>query len=266
MPETHVAFPWTDWGGDPALLIVLLLMEGAYLMAVDPVRRRREGARLASLGQVTSFSLGVLVIFLALQSPLHTLSERYLFSAHMTQHLLLTLVAPPLLLLGTPAWMVRRLLSPQPIWRAAFVLTRPAVAFILFNGILAIWHMPSLYDGALRYHDLHYLQHLMFFVTALLMWWPILSPTPDLPRLGYPGQMLYFALLSIAPTVVGAFITFAGTVLYPTYAQAPRVWDISPLTDQQIGGLIMKVPGGLVFWIVLAVIFFRWFKQEEARA
>jgi len=130
-----------------------------------------------------------------LNGPLHNLSDDYLFSAHMAQHLVLTLLFPPLLLYGAPAEVVRRLVRPVWVRRLAAVATRPLVAATLFTAPIALWHLPVLYEAAVRHHPLHIVQHLVFLATAVLMWWPVLSPVPELPRLSYPGQMLYLFLL-----------------------------------------------------------------------
>ena len=111
-------------------------------------------------------------------------------------------------------------------------------------------------------HGLHIAQHLMFLVAAVLMWWPILSPLPELPRLAYPMQMLYLFLMSIPMSIVSVYIAYADSVLYPTYATAPRIWGISPMQDQLIGALIMWIPGGLFFFAVISVIFLRWQQRD----
>ena len=198
----------------------------------------------------------------ALVSPLHELGDNYLFSAHMVQHLLMTLVAPPLLLLGTPAWLIRPLLSGARVLRVARFLTLPVVAFVLFNTVFALWHVPALYDLALRELGIHILEHLMFLGAGAIMWWPILSPLPELPRPQYLVQMLYLFVQPTVPSVLGALITFSGSVLYDWYAEAPRLWEISAHTDQQIGGVIMWVPGGFAFLLTLVVVFLIWAGQE----
>lgn len=221
------------------------------------------GGLAASRRQVASFAAALLVLGVALNGPLHNLSDYYLFSAHMVQHLVLMLLFPPLLLYGTPAWVVRPLVRPDWVRRVATAITRPLPAAAIFTAPTALWHFPVFYEAALRNHNLHILQHLVFLVTAVLMWWPILSPMPELPRLSYPGQMLYLFLLGIPMSVMGALITLAGDALYPFYTTAPRVWGLAPLVDQQIGGLIMWVPGGLTFWVVMTVVWFRWSRREE---
>ena len=114
----------------------------------------------------------------------------------------------------------------------------------------------------MRNHDLHILQHLTFMASAVLMWWPLLSPLPEVPRISYPAQMLYLFMLGIPMSVVGALIALSERLLYPFYLEVPRLWDLTPLVDQQLGGLIMWVPGGLVFWIVMTVVWFRWAARE----
>ncbi|HEU4993916.1 MAG TPA: cytochrome c oxidase assembly protein [Gemmatimonadaceae bacterium] len=204
------------------------------------------------------FYAGLVVIFLSLNGWLHDLSDYYLFSAHMVQHLLLTMLVPPLLIAGTPGWMLRPLLHTPLVGRAARYLTRPGVCFVTFNVVLASWHLPPMYNTAMAHHSIHILQHLMFMAAAVMLWWPILSPLPELPRLSYPLQMLYLFLTSIPMSIVAVYITYGGTLLYPSYAAAPRIAGLTPLEDQLLGGLIMWIPGGLVLFAVISVIFFKW--------
>jgi putative membrane protein len=230
-------------------VIGLVLLGGLYVFSGGLTSARR---------QVASFVGALVVLFLALNGPLHNLSDTYLFSAHMAQHLLLTLVFPPLLLYGTPSWVVRPLLRPRWIMSTARVVTRPLVAATLFTAPIVLWHVPAFYEAALRHHNLHILQHLVFLTTAVIMWWPVLSPVPELPRVPYMLQMLYLFLLGIPMSVTGALITLSDRPLYPFYAAAPRVWGLSPLDDQQIGGLLMWVLGGSMLWVVMTVVWFRW--------
>lgn len=252
-----------SWNWEPSALLVLALQAGAYLACVGPLRRKFPGSAPASPGQIQTFLLGVLVLFVALISPLDALGDRYLLTAHMIQHLLITLIAPPLLLIGTPRWLLRPLLRlpfALPIGRA---LTNPLVAFIAFNATFSIWHVPAYYERTLHDQTLHILEHAMFFTTATLTWWPVFSPLDELPPLPAPAQCLYLFGESLPPTILGALITFSGDVLYPTYATAPRVWGLAPGTDQQIGGLIMWIPGALVYFTVLTIVFMRWLNRDE---
>ena len=216
-----------------------------------------------SRGQRTLFVSGLLVLFLSLNGPLHDLSDTYLFSAHMVQHLLLTLVVPPLLILGTPGWMLRPALSYPRVEALARRITRPRATFVIFNVVLAAWHVPPLYNLAMANHDVHIVEHLMFLVSATLMWWPVTSQLPELPRLAYPGQMLYLFLMTIPMSIVAFCIALADHLLYPAYGAAPRIWHLSPMKDQGLGGLIMWVPGSLFFGVVISFVFKRWAESDS---
>ena len=214
--------------------------------------------------QRLAFFAGLAVLFLSLNGPVHDLSDEYLFSAHMVQHLALQLVVVPLLLLGTPGAMLRPALRVPAVRAVASRVTRPAWCFVLFNVVMAAWHLPPAYNFALAHHGVHIAQHLTFLVASTLMWWPILGTLPELPRLSYPAQLLYCFLLTIPMSIVSVYITYADRVLYPAYAVAPRVLGISPLEDQRLGGLIMWVPGGIYFMLVMTVVFFRWTARGSA--
>lgn len=250
--------PWNKWDLHPSVVIGLVLLGGLYVFL---------GGQRSARRHVASFVGALLVLFVALNGPLHNLADTYLFSAHMGQHLLLTLVFPPLLLYGTPAHVIRPLLRPRLVMAVARVVTRPLAAATIFLAPIVIWHLPVLYEAALRHHNLHIVQHLVFLSTAVIMWWPVLSPVPELPRAQHLVQMLYLFLLGIPMSITGALITLSDSVLYPFYATAPRVGGLSPLDDQQIGGLLMWVLGGLMLWIVMSVVWFRysvWDQRSDA--
>ncbi len=251
------------WTLDPGLILGLVVLLEAYVIGVGPLRRRYRLGPPVTKRQITWFALGYLVLVAALVSPLHALGEAYLFSAHMVQHVLITLVAPPLLLLGTPGWLLSPLLRIPLVRTLARSVTAPVFAFLVFNGAFALWHVPSFYDAALNQELLHTLEHGSFFGAAVLMWWPILSPMSELPRLPLPFQTFYLFLLSIPQKIIGALITFAGEVLYPTYEIAPRVAGLSALADQQLGGIIMWVPGGLIIFGVFTTLFFLWMGPSD---
>ena len=237
-------------------------VEALYLVALRR-RRRSTGSRGASARKVTLFSLGVAVLWLGADWPLHDLAERYLYSMHMVQHLLFTLVAPPLLIAGLPDWLLREILRPRAVSHVVRFLTRPVVALIVFNGVLLFSHWPAVVDASVRSEPLHFGLHVLIVASAFVMWWPVMSPLPEMPALPAPGQMLYLFLQSLAPTVPASFLTFGSTPLYPVYASFPRIWGIDALTDQLIAGLTMKLAGGLILWGFIAAIFFRWFAQEQ---
>ncbi len=243
---------WLRWTVHPSTVIGLSVFAALYLWSMQ-----RSAVR-PRLYQMISFFAGLFVIFASLNGPIHDLSDYYLFSAHMVQHLLITLLVPPFLLLGTPGWMLRPLLGLRPVARIAAFATRPVSCFVIFNVVIAVWHLPPMYNATLSEHGVHIGEHLMFMAAAVLMWWPFLSPLPELPRLSYPGQMLYCFLMIIPMSIIAVYIAMAESILYPAYSSAPRMWGLSPLEDQQLGGLIMWIPGAVVFYIILTVVFFRW--------
>lgn len=244
---------WTSFTVHWSTVIGLLTLAALYeWRARRPIGHRR-----------ALFYAGLGVVFLSLNGWLHDLSDWYLFSAHMVQHLLLTLLVPPLLIAGTPGWMLRPALQFRAVAAVAGFLTNPKVCFAAFNLVLAAWHVPELYNTAMANHYVHITQHLMFMAAAVMLWWPILSPLPELPRLAYPMQMLYLFLTTLPMSVVAVYITYSDNLLYPAYAAAPRILGILPLEDQVIGGLIMWIPGGLIFFAVIGVIFFRWQQHGE---
>ena len=251
LPLLHVAadISWTSFTVHWSTVIGL-----AALGALYEWRARAESRSPRRL----PFYAGLAAMFLSLNGWLHDLSDYYLFSAHMVQHLVLTMLVPPLLIAGTPGWMLRPLLRVPVVGPIARVLTKPKVCFAVFNLVLAAWHLPPLYNTAMAHHGIHIVQHLMFLAASVMLWWPILSPLPELPRLSYPLQMLYLFLTSIPMSIVAVYITYGGTLLYPAYAAAPRIAALTPLEDQLLGGLIMWIPGGLIIFAVITVIFFKW--------
>ena len=249
----------------PSTVIGIVGLAGLYEYAartVDGGSHAHGASPSPTTAQRFCYHGALLVMFLSLNGPLHDLSDSYLFSAHMVQHLMLALVIAPLMIMGTPGWMLRPLLAKPGIGPAARWLTKPTHCFAIFNVVVAGWHLPPMYNYALAHHPVHILQHLMFLAASVIMWWPVLSPLPELPRLNYPGQMLYLFLLSIPMAIVSVYIAYADQVLYPMYASAPRVWGIMPMNDQLIGGLIMWIPGGLYFYTVISVVFFRWQQRD----
>jgi putative membrane protein len=258
-----VPYEWA-WSLHPSVLLGTGLLGALYFYGIGPWHRRRGIGSPASPWQIASFCAALVVLVLSLNGPVHDLSDYYLFSMHMVQHLLLTLLFPPLLLAGIPPWLLQPLLSPPRVLRAARLLTSPWCAATLFSLSIAVWHLSPFYELMMRSHEVHIATHLMFMVTATLMWWPIMSPVPELPRMPTGLAMLYLFLVGIPMQIVAALITFADEVLYPWYAVAPRTWGLSPLDDQQLGGLLMWIPGNLWIFAAIGLLFFRWAKESEA--
>lgn len=260
-PEAYQVL--TEWTTEPSIWIGMAILIGAYFAVRGPLRARFKDSTPVTGSQTFWFLLGWFVLLFALVSPLDPISDEYLFSAHMVQHILMTLIAPPFLLLGTPGWMLRPFLRYQPIARTARLLTMPIVAFALFNVDFLVWHAPVLYEATLEHESIHILEHLLFISTAVLNWWPILSPLSELPRLPYPAQILYLFLDAVPSTVLGGIFSFASTAVYPAYAAAPRIFGISAVDDQLFAGLIMAMPGAMIYLLALSIVFFVWLGREE---
>jgi putative membrane protein len=257
-------FSWTAGSLHPEVILASGLLAAAWAWAwhARGVRPRP--------GQAARFLGGLLALLLALNGPLHDLSDWYLFSAHMVQHLVLTLVVPPLLLTGVPGWMLDALLRPVMARRAGAaalrVATRPLPAFAVYTVALVAWHLPGPYNAALEIHGWHVVQHLVLLSTATLGWWPIASPSRLAPAIPYAAQLLYLFVFGMPMTVVAAMITVAERVLYPFYGEAPRLFDLTPLADQQLGGVIMWVPSGVIPLAAFTLVFFRWVAAEPDEA
>jgi putative membrane protein len=209
------------------------------------------------------FGLGMATLWVGADWPMHDLAEGYLYSMHMLQHMLFTLVAAPLIVSGIPAWMWRRILQPRWRFSTFAFLTRPVIALVLFNGLLLFTHWPEIVALSVRSELVHFGLHVVLFGSAVVVWWPILSPLPELPALTPPAQMMFLFVQSLAPTIPASFLTFGSTLLYPVYGTFPRIWQLSALNDQLIAGLMMKIGGGLILWGFIATIFFNWARRER---
>ena len=249
------------WHPHPDVWLVFGSIALGYLLSGR--RHERAAGEVTSRRQVRLFLGGLAVLWVGADWPIHDLAERYLYSVHMVQHLLFSLVAAPFLVAGLPAWMLRRLLRPRGVRAVVRFITRPVVALALFNGVLLFTHWPAVVEASVGSEWTHFGLHTLLVASALAMWWPVVSPLPEMSPLPAPGQCLYLFLQSLAPTIPASFLTFGTHPLYPVYATFPRIWGIGPLTDQLLAGLIMKIVGGAILWTLIAVIFFRWHAQEE---
>ena len=272
MSPTTVAV-LTSWSLQPAVIAGLLLTAGLYAAGWRRLQRHSRTAVLPAWRPWCYF-LGLATVALALLSPIATFGAA-LFFVHMIEHLLLLLVAPPLLWLGAPLLPIlwafprqerlalgRLFQRGHPVHRVCHVLTDARVAAPIFLLTVGVWHLPGFYDAAEGTTVTHGLEHALFFATALLYWWPVVHPTGGRRRLGYGMSLLYLFLANVEGIVIGAPLTFANHVLYTYYAQVPRVMSLSALADQQLGGLLMWVAPHVLWLVVLQVILLRWFKAE----
>ena len=264
MADLGLTFWLTAWNWEPSIVIGTALLVGLYLYGIGPLRRKYHLADEVKRGQVVTFLLGVFIMFLALVSPLDELGDSYLFSAHMVQHLFITLVGPPLLLIGTPGWLLQPLLRNRVVFLIARVFTFPALAFFLYNADFWLWHAPPLYNATLENQGIHILEHVTFIVFGILNWWPIFSPSEELPRLSLGGQVLYIFLAGMPTVALGAGLTFFPP-LYAPYLAAPRIWGLSAAVDQQLGGLIMWIPGNIFYIVIISILFISWMQEQDAK-
>ncbi|HUQ40432.1 MAG TPA: cytochrome c oxidase assembly protein [Acidimicrobiales bacterium] len=249
--------PWV-WHAHPEVWLLVVVAVAGYLWAV---RRWAPAGEQVGARQQRAFLAGVAVLFVGAGWPVHDLAEKYLLWVHMTQHLLFTLVVPPLLLIGTPGWLLRKVLGP--VLPLVAWMARPLLAGLAFNAVIILSHWPAVVDATLRNEPLHFLAHLVLFTFATLMWLPVLSTIPEIRRLSEPGRMVYLFLQSVVPTVPASFLTFAERPIYRFYADAPRPFGLSAVGDQQLAGAMMKLGGGVVLWGVIVVIFFRWYADDQ---
>lgn len=254
-----IDFWWTAWTFEPSIWFGIVLLHGTYLVTVGPLRVKFPGSKPVTSRQLTFWTLGILALIVALITPLALLADAYLFSAHMLQHIFLTLIAPPLMLLGLPSWLFEPLKTRPALLKFARSVCNPFFAFAAFNVVFVAWHIPALYNLALYSPQVHLLEHVTIIATALLTWMPVLSPTPLLPRLALPLRVFYAFLQSIVGTGLGGILTLAKEPIYVFYTQAQRIWGIPVLEDQVWAGLLMWVGAAMIWLLVLTIIFFRWF-------
>jgi cytochrome c oxidase assembly factor CtaG len=264
-----------SWTFEPWIITPLLLTGSIYLRGWRELHSRLP--RRFAVWRLIAFQAGLLTLFFALASPLHALAE-LLLQFHMIQHLLLMMVIPPLLLLGAPLLPMLRGL-PRPVLqglgpffastalrRLGHFLTHPIVCLVAFTVSNVAWHVPGLYELALRSEFWHDVQHVFFLGTGLLFWWPVIQPWPS--RLRWPRWTMipYLLIADIQNTALSAFLIFSERVLYPTYAAVPRLWGISALDDQAAAGAIMWVPGSVIFLIPVGVLAVRLLDSPRARS
>jgi len=258
--EHHIGWVW-----EPSVLVGLAVLVVGYALAVGPLRRRLYGAEPVPLMQQTAFYAGTLIVFVALVSPLDSLSDESLFSAHMVQHLLLMFAAPPLWLLGTPGWLVERLIPAGQTRQALVLITHPVAAFLIFTAAMWAWHVPAAYDAALANETLHIIEHLTFMVTAVIGWWPVVGWYPEEARVAQPIKVLYLFAISLPCTALAALITLSPMVLYPFYANEPLAFGLTPLADQQLGGLLMWLPVDMILMGAASLALIRWFNESSGQ-
>ncbi|HET8776074.1 MAG TPA: cytochrome c oxidase assembly protein [Candidatus Limnocylindria bacterium] len=259
------------WRFDLTALVPLVAVAALYLWAVRRVDAAHPGNPHPA-HRTWLFMSGLVAIAIALTSPIEAY-EGLLFSVHMVQHMLLELVAAPLLLAGAPITLALRVSSPSVRRgllsilqsRVVHVISFPVIAWVLFAAVNWGWHFSTLYDQALENELLHYVQHATFLGAALLFWWPAIGADPSPWRLPHPVRLLYLFLAMPQNSFLGVALLQTSTVLYPHYVTNGRTWGPSPLEDQQLGGVLMWVMGDMAFLAGMAVVVWLWVRHEERR-
>jgi len=259
-----VAFP--AWVPHPDVWLLVAAIAFGYFTALKVLgpKLAPTGTPVATRFQIATFSGGLLALWIASDWPIHDVAEKYFFWVHMVQHTTYAIIAAPLLLMGTPAWLARWILTPRWLLRTVRYLSRLIPATIIFNVVVIVTHTPAVVNLAMHHALVHFSVHVVIMVSSLIVWMPLLSPLPEVPRLQPLVRMLYLFLQSVVPTVPASFLTFGDHPLYKYYETVPRLWGVSALDDMRFAGLIMKILVGFSLWITITIIFFRWYNAEEA--
>jgi putative membrane protein len=267
------------WSGEWWIWLPLVASLGFYLIGLRRVWSRATPARRrVHRMEAAAYMLGWVALAAALVSPLHPWG-RLLFSAHMAQHEILMVVAAPLLVLGRPLVPFSHALSPAVLRSLARIvrspplgalrrlwttLTLPLVAWIVHAVALWIWHLPQLFEATIDNEWIHFLQHASFFGTALLFWWAIVRERPG--KAGYGAAILYLFTTAAHSGALGALLSLARRSFYPAYATTTAAWGLTPLEDQQLGGLLMWVPAGAVYAVAALALLAAWMRDSEQHA
>jgi putative membrane protein len=264
------------WQFEPVSSAGLVIAAGLYFAGLRAFWNSADGRRRGILPrEAWFFAAGCLTLAIALVSPLHALGGE-LFAAHMTQHELLMLIAAPLLVLSRPMVVFLKALprgaahalghfSRRPAFRAFWLwLSAPLTAWFIHGAVLWIWHAPALFELTLKNEFVHALQHISFLGSALLFWWALAAPGES--RAGYGGAILYLFTTALHTGFLGGLLTFTRTSWYPSYRATAPLWGFTALEDQQLGGLIMWIPGGLVYVFAALALFAAWLREAERRS
>jgi putative membrane protein len=265
---------WRYWGKDPLTIVLLALSAVLYVLGVRRLWRSASVGKGVRRWEALAFALGWISLAIALLSPLHPLGE-VLFSAHMVQHEILMLVSAPLIVLGRP--LIASLWSLPIEWRHKLGdlskarpfrsswqrITNPLSAWAIHMIALWVWHLPVLFQATLKSDLVHFFQHISFLGSALLFWWALIHGAHGM--LGYGVGVLYVFSTAAHSGLLGALLTVATTVLYPAYAETAPGFGLTALEDQQLGGLIMWIPAGVLYTIAGLALLAGWLREAEGR-
>jgi putative membrane protein len=247
------------------LNLVFLSIAFIYIMVTGPFLPFIPQATRVKGSHKLYFLFGLMIFYFAIGSPLDLLAHD-LFSAHMAQMTLLFIVMPPFLLLGIPGWFIRPLLKFSIFKAPLTFFTRPLVILFLFNGLLSVYHVPVVFDMIMKNHIYHNVSHTILLLTALCMWWPVICPVEELDQVKPLHKLGYIFANGILLTPACALIMFSHEPMYAMYNKMSELAPImSPLIDQQTGGVIMKITQEAVYITAIALVFVRWFREQRAQ-
>ena len=217
-----------EWHPHPDVWMTVLLLTFGYLYAIRRIGPHKvgPGASVVTNRQVWQWYIGVAALWVVSDWPFHDIAEESMFAAHMVEHLVIAFATAPFLLMGTPEWLARMLVVETKILPVVRWVSKPIVAFILFNFVFVGLHWPVIVEGMVTNPFTHFAVHLAMFLTGLAMWMPVLSPLPEVRKLGRPMQMLYLMGHSVLPIVPASFLTFASAPVYDVYTELPRLWGL----------------------------------------
>jgi putative membrane protein len=254
--------PWKfQWHPEVWLLVVFLVAAYTYMVRVIGPKAVPDGVEPVTRRNKLAFGAALLMLWVASDWPMHDISEEYLYSAHMLQHMMLSYFLPPLALLATPTWLMRVLIGNGRFYDVVKFMTKPVVAGVLFNVVIMVTHVPLVVSKSVESGPLHYSLHFAVVMLSLLMWMPVAGPLPEL-RIGPLGKCIYLFLQSVVPTVPAAWLTFADGAVYKSYDIPIRVFGWGVTEDQQLAGAIMKTGGSIFLWALVIFIFFKRFAHE----
>lgn len=242
---------------------VWLVVGALAVMYGVAVRRWSDAADRDRRRQAVVFAVGLTLLWIATDWPMDDVAERSLLSVHMAQYLVLAMIAPGLMLLGVPTGVADHMLAGPARRAVARAAARPWLAWLVVNVVLVGSHWNPVIEAYLANSLVHLLMHIGWFVSGLVLWWPVLNPLPDVPRLSPLAAIGYLFVQSVLPTIPASFLTLGDTPLFAAYERLPKPPGLDAMTDQQIAGLLMKIGGGIILWIAITIIFFRWSLREE---
>ena len=245
------------------ILIAGVLLLARYAVKVIAPNFVEPNEEIYTRKNFFAFWAALFALWFASDWPMHDISEEYLYSVHMVQHMIISLIVPPLLLTALPVWLTKAIFGTFSGDRTFTKrISNPIAAGVCYNLIVIVTHLPFAVNYSIESGAFHYFLHLAVFVSSLWMWLPIINPMKEY-RISLPTQMVYLFLMSVVPTVPAGFLTFAGGALYDAYDHQVRLWGIDITTDQQLAGLVMKLAGSIYLWVWIAARFFQWSRRNQ---